>query len=416
MSKGPTKAAADIDAYDHAAAKRRNIPTAENQGLVPDDEKALKTLRYPRNPDLDPQLVWRGKDKEDESDLEVQAPPIYVQEKIKPEALIADLKRRAKALAPGGGACSVFSCWREEGPSFDQAQDEQRGVLRDASSTGSAAPQDERSAKRPLDFAQDDPSTETLDWARLAQDERRGEASRGRGLRTSGGEPVVVRTKTGKLQLRLAQPGKLTKACEQAFLAALSASANVRLSAAAAGASVAAFYRRRQRDAGFRREFRMALAMGYERLEMAALRAAVPESHGHDAWRHNDPPPIPPMSADQAIQLLCLHEKSVHQSWEQPHRRRRRNESDAHYRMRLFLMWRAEQRQLDEERAVARALRFEETGGWRMEDEQAPVPLPPLHLVTGWSRADPAKTPQDPKVALFGGWRLKDMKRKLGEG
>lgn len=100
MSKGPTKAGAEVDAYDHAEAKRRNIPTAENQGLVPDEEKALKTLRYPRNPDLDPQLVWRGKDKEDEGDLEVQAPPIYIQEKIKPEALIADLKRRAKARAP----------------------------------------------------------------------------------------------------------------------------------------------------------------------------------------------------------------------------------------------------------------------------------------------------------------------------
>lgn len=100
MSKRPTMTGPEVDAYDHAEAKRRNIPTAENQGLVPDDEKALKTLRYPRNPDLDPQLVWRGKDKEDESDLLVQAPPIYIQEKIKPEALIADLKRRAKSRAP----------------------------------------------------------------------------------------------------------------------------------------------------------------------------------------------------------------------------------------------------------------------------------------------------------------------------
>lgn len=98
MAHIPTTA--DIDAYDHAEAKRRNIPTAENQGLVPDDEKALRTLRYPRNPDLDPQLVWRGKDQEDGIDLEVQAPPIYIQEKIKPEALIADLKRRAEARAP----------------------------------------------------------------------------------------------------------------------------------------------------------------------------------------------------------------------------------------------------------------------------------------------------------------------------
>jgi adenine-specific DNA-methyltransferase len=102
VSKRPVTSG-PVDAYDHGEAKRRNIPTAENQGLVPDEEKAPKTLRYPRNPDLDPQLVWRGKDREDEGDLEVQAPPIYIQEKIKPEALIADLKRRAKTRSPEAG-------------------------------------------------------------------------------------------------------------------------------------------------------------------------------------------------------------------------------------------------------------------------------------------------------------------------
>jgi adenine-specific DNA-methyltransferase len=81
--------------YVHIAAKRKNIPTAENQGLVPDEEKEVKTLRYPRNVDLDPQLVWRGKDQENDRDLEVQAPPIYIQEKIHPRVLIEELKRRS---------------------------------------------------------------------------------------------------------------------------------------------------------------------------------------------------------------------------------------------------------------------------------------------------------------------------------
>lgn len=92
---------ADVENYTHAEAKRKNIPTAENQVLVPDEEKAVRTLRYQRNPDLDPQLLWRGKDEENGRDLEVQAPPVYIQEKIHPRVLIEDLKRRsAKPTEP----------------------------------------------------------------------------------------------------------------------------------------------------------------------------------------------------------------------------------------------------------------------------------------------------------------------------
>jgi adenine-specific DNA-methyltransferase len=93
MAKKPVET--DVDNYRHDKAKRINIPTAENQSLVPDDEKALKVLRYPRNPDLDPQLVWRGKDTEDGMPLEVAAPPIYIQEKIHPRALIEDLRKQS---------------------------------------------------------------------------------------------------------------------------------------------------------------------------------------------------------------------------------------------------------------------------------------------------------------------------------
>src|SRR6478752_4379172 len=51
----------------------------------------------------------------------------------------------------------------------------------------------------------------------------RGDDEKGAGFRTAGGEPVIVRSRDGKLQMRSAQPGKLTRECEQAFLAALSA-------------------------------------------------------------------------------------------------------------------------------------------------------------------------------------------------
>jgi adenine-specific DNA-methyltransferase len=96
MSKKPkTPTDTEVENYTHDAARRVNIPTAENQGLVPDDDKALKVLRYPRNPDLDPQLVWRGKDAEDGQPLEVAAPPIYIQEKIHPRALIENLRKQS---------------------------------------------------------------------------------------------------------------------------------------------------------------------------------------------------------------------------------------------------------------------------------------------------------------------------------
>ncbi|HYG28899.1 MAG TPA: hypothetical protein VD887_01655 [Allosphingosinicella sp.] len=234
-------------------------------------------------------------------------------------------------------------------------------------------------------------------------------------LRTRGGEPVVVRSQNGRLQLRFAHRNKLTKAAEQAFLAALSATANVRLSAAAAGASPAAFYRRRRRDPAFAREFRLALKMGWERLECAALAAGMPESHADDGWRQYDPPPIPPLTADQALQLLWLHEKSVQQGWDLPHRRRRRGEPWETYTERLRAMWTVEQNRVAEDEAVARALRYEETGSWRHPDEAPPPPLPPLHLVTGWSRAS-GKPPYHEGVALFGGWRIPDMKRKIARG
>jgi hypothetical protein len=249
--------------------------------------------------------------------------------------------------------------------------------------------------------------------ARPAQDERDPGEKR-EDYRTKGGEPMVVRTRSGRLQVRLAHPDKLTHAAEQAFLYALSATANIRLSAAAAGASVAAFYRRRRQNPAFAREMRLALRMGWERLEMAALQASLPESHCDDRWRRCEPAPMPRFSPDQAIQLLCLHDKSVNQSWEQPHRRRRRGESDEIYSLRLQAMWRAEKGLEAEAAALRRAERFEETGGWRHSDEPPPPRLPPLSQVTGWSRASGRPAHRE-GVALFGGWRIGDMERRIGE-
>ena len=80
--------------------KRRNIPTAEHQSVIETSQEAPREVRYTRNTDLDPQLMWRGKDYQDWSDLVVQAPPLYIQEKIHPKVLIDDLMRRSKASSP----------------------------------------------------------------------------------------------------------------------------------------------------------------------------------------------------------------------------------------------------------------------------------------------------------------------------
>ncbi len=64
----------DISTVRHAD-KRKNIPTQELRDFVQDDDGRKVTL-YPRNPDLDPQLVWRGKDEQDAHPLEVPAVPV----------------------------------------------------------------------------------------------------------------------------------------------------------------------------------------------------------------------------------------------------------------------------------------------------------------------------------------------------
>ena len=93
MSKGKM-----IKTLNHQAANRKNIPTAEYQSVLQKDVQSDLRVAYERrNADLDPQLVWRGKDMSDWSDFIVQAPPLYIQEKVHPKVLIDDLHRVSKS-------------------------------------------------------------------------------------------------------------------------------------------------------------------------------------------------------------------------------------------------------------------------------------------------------------------------------
>ncbi|MBL7988316.1 MAG: site-specific DNA-methyltransferase [Chlorobi bacterium] len=113
-----------VQTLTHTADKRKNIPTAEHESVMTPQEKDAKPIRYQRNTDLDPQLVWRGKDEQDWSDLVVHAPPLYIQEKVKPKVLIDDLLRLTKqstAQAPGAQA-DLFADFNGIAPGVDKTE------------------------------------------------------------------------------------------------------------------------------------------------------------------------------------------------------------------------------------------------------------------------------------------------------
>ena len=92
-----TKKTRSVETLTHGEATRRNIPTAEHHPIMAEKDKAPIRVAYERrNRDLDPQLVWRGKDEQDMADLVVQAPPLYIQEKVHPKVLIDDLQRQTR--------------------------------------------------------------------------------------------------------------------------------------------------------------------------------------------------------------------------------------------------------------------------------------------------------------------------------
>src|SRR6218665_2264206 len=122
MATRNPKAPLVVDTLKHEGATRRNTPTAEYQSVMAKDEQSPRPVAYPRanpqwlsdlaalhdlgkssdafqqrlNPDLGPPLLWRGQDQQDWSDLVVNAPPLYIQEKVHPKVLIDDLRRETE--------------------------------------------------------------------------------------------------------------------------------------------------------------------------------------------------------------------------------------------------------------------------------------------------------------------------------
>ena len=109
------KSTKSVESLRHLDASRKNIPTAEYQAVMAEDDRNPIEVAYERrNPDLDPQLVWRGKDEQNWSDLVVQAPPLFIQEKVHPKVLIDDLRQRTRQTEAeqgngDGGQADLFA-------------------------------------------------------------------------------------------------------------------------------------------------------------------------------------------------------------------------------------------------------------------------------------------------------------------
>lgn len=266
---------------------------------------------------------------------------------------------------------------------------------------------DKRRAKHPA-FAQQWDAALAIAHAALA-------GARIGTIAPTDGEPYIRRSNSGRWQIRRAQAGLIDHAVRQRFLASLSATANVSLSAAAAGFRPDALYRHRKRNPAFAREWQLALEMGYERLKTALLESALVESFADDDWRHNDPPAIPPMTASQALQLLYLHQKEVQLGSHPLLGRLRPGETREARSMKLALIHEHRMEQEALKYRIAEAERL--ARGEPTYHRWAPGELPDLSQVTGWSKAS-GKPATDPTRALFGGWRLRDIpegKRK-GDG
>ena len=100
--------------------KRANIPTEELRDFVTDEELAPRMMLYPRDPSLDPQLVWKGKDEQDREELAVPVVPVYIQEKIHPQAIIDALPRTERT---GAAQTNLFADFNGLGDDFEKKID-----------------------------------------------------------------------------------------------------------------------------------------------------------------------------------------------------------------------------------------------------------------------------------------------------
>jgi adenine-specific DNA-methyltransferase len=121
--KAAKSSSTKIEAVRHKN-KRKNIPTEELRDFVRKEDHDAPPMLYPRDPSLDPQLVWKGKDEQDREPLSVPTVPIYIQEKIHPQHIIDDFRNSlAKQSPQGEEQLELFSDFNGLPEEFEQRID-----------------------------------------------------------------------------------------------------------------------------------------------------------------------------------------------------------------------------------------------------------------------------------------------------
>ena len=147
-------------------------------------------------------------------------------------------------------------------------------------------------------------------------------------FRTCGGEAVLVRLRNGTAADAAGAGGEAHSGGGAGVSGGGFGDLQFVARGGGGGGVLRRFNRRRRKDPAFARELRLALQQGYEALEMALLESGLAGSHEHDDWRENDRPAIPPMTANQALQLMYLHQKEALMLAEPLIVKRRRGESE----------------------------------------------------------------------------------------
>lgn len=94
MPQKKSKELTRVESLKHTSDTRLNNPTEELRGF--EQEEKISQMLYPRDPSLDPQLVWQGKDEQDREDLSIPVLPIYRQESVEPQAIIEEIRNESQ--------------------------------------------------------------------------------------------------------------------------------------------------------------------------------------------------------------------------------------------------------------------------------------------------------------------------------
>jgi hypothetical protein len=170
------------------------------------------------------------------------------------------------------------------------------------------------------------------------------------------GEELVVKGTGGagggkRVQIARARLRQWTPRVEERFLAALTATCNVKAACAEVGLTPASAYNHRHRWARFAERWDEAVEIGYDQLEMGLIECAGNMLSGDGPVEAG---PLVGMTVDHAIHLLHMHKHQVHGLGKRPGLRAREPDIEvvrAEILRKVAAMERADKQRLERDRA-----------------------------------------------------------------